>query len=137
MSPFPHLLQLCGLSQEEAASFFDVSVDTIKSWSNGRRRASPEVIGELSGLWANIQAIANALAKEIREMLKTAKEPSSLTIEIGLAWAQRDARHMGLPTQSAHAAAIALAVTKLPRGIEVSLELVAAGGLGAKLLTRA
>lgn len=51
MSLFAACLRLVGLSQVEAADFLGVRLDTVKSWSSGRRKAPIGAFRELSALY--------------------------------------------------------------------------------------
>jgi len=57
---FAASLQLCGLSQQEAADYFDVRLDTIKSWSAGRNAVPSGVWDMLADLWRRIEDAADA-----------------------------------------------------------------------------
>ena len=67
MSTFKRALQICGLSQQEAAYFFDVRVDTIKSWSAGRNPVPPGVWKMLADLFEQIQDAAEGGLKHMAE----------------------------------------------------------------------
>ena len=54
MTPLAASLQLCGLSQREAAAFLDVRLDTLKSWSSGRGPTPEGVMRELAALQGRI-----------------------------------------------------------------------------------
>ena len=84
----------------------------------------PDVCGELSALWVNIQAVAAALGEEILALLdrRMDKDPTLVALEIGIARNAADARRLGLPAVGAHGAAIALAVSRLPGGFEIVVE---------------
>lgn len=56
---FAAALQLCGLSQSEAAEFFDVRLDTVKSWSAGRNGVPDGVWQMLADLWRRIEDAAD------------------------------------------------------------------------------
>lgn len=47
---FKSILGHCGLSQVEAAAYFQVSIDSIKHWSSGRRPAPKGVWDEAENL---------------------------------------------------------------------------------------
>lgn len=55
MTTFKRSLQVCGLSQQEAAVFFDVRLDTIKNWSSGRNPVPSGVWQMLADLFEQIQ----------------------------------------------------------------------------------
>lgn len=62
MTTFRHALMICGLSQTEAADFLGVRLDTIKSWSAGRRRVPVGAWKMLAGLYEQIQDAADGAA---------------------------------------------------------------------------
>lgn len=70
---FKASLNLCGLSQKEAASFFDVRLDTVKSWSIGRNPVPPGVWQQLRYLYATIVQSSEAALDLIEE-----KQPDEL-----------------------------------------------------------
>lgn len=51
MTLFAAALRLCGLSQQEAADFFLVRLDTVKSWSAGRNRVPDGAWSQLRNLY--------------------------------------------------------------------------------------
>ncbi len=55
MSTFGRSLQICGLSQQGAADFFDVRLDTVKSWSSGRRQPPAGVWKMLAALYKSVE----------------------------------------------------------------------------------
>ena len=67
MSAFKRALQICGLSQREAAVFFDVRIDTIKSWSAGRNPVPPGAWQMLADLFEQIQDAAEGALEHMAE----------------------------------------------------------------------
>lgn len=59
MNTFDLMLKQCGLSRREAATFFDVSDDTIHSWAQGRRTPNPRIFEQLATLYRHIYDVAN------------------------------------------------------------------------------
>ncbi len=59
MTDFKNMVGLCGLSISEAADYFEVSQDTVKKWSNGRRVPPDNVMAGLAWLWAKIYTASN------------------------------------------------------------------------------
>lgn len=59
MTTFASALRLCGLSQQEAAAFFDVRLDTVKSWSANRNPVPDGVWQMLADLWRRIEDAAD------------------------------------------------------------------------------
>lgn len=54
-TPFSAALKICGLIHSDAADYFDVSIDTVKSWSAGRNPVPEGVWAELRDLWGDMQ----------------------------------------------------------------------------------
>lgn len=55
MNPFSTAINLCGFSTHaEAAEFFDIRIDTLKSWRTGRRNPPDSVWHMLSDLYEQI-----------------------------------------------------------------------------------
>lgn len=65
MTTFAASIRLCGLSQQEAAEFLGVRVDTIKSWSAGRNPVPQGVWQMLADLWRRIEDAADNAAASI------------------------------------------------------------------------
>lgn len=62
MTTFRHALMICGLSHAEAADFLGVRIDTIKSWSSGRRTVPTGAWQMLAELYEQIQDAADGAA---------------------------------------------------------------------------
>lgn len=59
MTTFAAILRLCGLSHTEAAEFFGVRLDTVKSWSAGRNPVPEGVWQMAADLWRRIEDAAD------------------------------------------------------------------------------
>ncbi len=59
MTTFASALRICGLSQQEAADYFDVRLDTVKSWSAGRNPVPSGIWDMLAALWRRIEDAAD------------------------------------------------------------------------------
>jgi len=131
-TPFAALTERCGLSQREAAEFLKVRIDTIKSWSAGRNAAKPEVLAELRGLYANIQAAAEKLAPHIAGLLEQQYKRSiqPRAIVFGMAETDDVARAFGFPSQGPYMAAIGLALMSLPDDVVIVAESQSYPGMG-------
>lgn len=64
---FKYALSACGLSQQEAATFLGVSVETVKHWSAGRRTVPGGVWEMLAYLFARIENAANFAADHMAD----------------------------------------------------------------------
>lgn len=62
MTAFRYSLMVCGLSQQQAADFLDVSIDTVKSWCSGRANPPLGVWQLLASLFEQIQDAADGAA---------------------------------------------------------------------------
>ncbi len=113
ITPYDLLRQRCGLSQQEAADFHKVRLDTVKSWCAGRNTAKPEVLAELRRLYQRIIHASGQLGARI----------DALKGEIALGEAMSDtmARKLGFPCIGAHAAALGLTIAALPDDVTVQL----------------
>lgn len=56
---FAAAIQLCGLSQPQAAEFLGVRLDTVKSWGAGRNPAPGGAWEMLAELWRRIESAAD------------------------------------------------------------------------------
>jgi hypothetical protein len=113
---FALLCERCGLSVREAAEFLDTRLDTVKSWSSGRREAPPGAIDELRGLYAHIErAAAEGLAMIRRPRPGTLPQ----LVELGLASDDAEARALGWPCIGAHAAVLGLVAARATLPIEI------------------
>src|SRR5262249_48206923 len=123
-TPFAVLAERCGLSQREAAEFLKVRIDTVKSWCAGRNVAKPAVLAELRGLYASIQAAADQLAQDNRRLLELQRERGDEPrgIVFGLAETDDIARAFGFPSQGPYAAAIGLALLRLPDDVAIVMQ---------------
>lgn len=112
---FALLCDRCGLSQTEAAGFLDARLDTVKSWSSGRKgqsRTPDGVLDELRDLYAKIEEAASNASDKIEALIDANGEPEEL--EIGLATDDHEARQLGLPCVGAHEALVGLVIAGFP-----------------------
>lgn len=65
MTTIASILARLGLSQSDAAAALGVRLDTVKSWSSGRRRVPPRIWPEIAALAHQRGADCVALAAEI------------------------------------------------------------------------
>lgn len=102
MTIFAAALRLVGLSHAEAASFFGVRPDTVKSWSSGRNRIPAGVWARLRDLYETQQVAVDAALDLIDE-----KQPDEIAPDIA------GPRSKQWPSPGAHmavAAAVALSI---------------------------
>ena len=67
MTTFSTALQICGLSHKEAAEFFDVRLDTVKSWSAGRNPVPDGVWRMIASLYDHICNTAEATVEAMED----------------------------------------------------------------------
>ena len=105
---FTLLVQICGLSLGEAATFLGVRLDTVKSWSAGRNPTPGGALGELAALAERIEDAADAALDEIARL--AAEHGAPETIELGIAVDDHEAQSLGWPCVGAHRAVLARVV---------------------------
>lgn len=101
----------CGLSLREAAAFHAVPIDTVTSWSSGRRRAPPGVIRELRDLYGRIEAAAHQAVDVIGGDISE--------VELGIAADDREAQSLGWPCVGAHAAVLGLVAARVANPVRI------------------
>lgn len=62
MTTFKSALGLCGLSQQQAADYLEVSIDSVKAWSRGKTPPPPGVWDQMADLLERIEAAAKHAA---------------------------------------------------------------------------
>lgn len=65
MTTFRYAIMLCGLSQQGAADYLDVSINTVKSWCSGRGNPPAGVWTMLAGLFDSILEAADNAAERM------------------------------------------------------------------------
>lgn len=113
---FSAALRLCGLSHREAAVFFGVRPDTVKSWSAGRNSVPNGVLDGLRDLALRIDRAASRSAAMYADR---AERPD--TVEIGIATSDDEARSLGWPCVGAQMAMAARLWSLLPDDVTVRL----------------
>ena len=126
MTPFALMLNICGLSQREAAAFLGVRHDTVKSWGAGRNTAPAPVIKELSGLHVRQRRAAAQVLAQLRALSRTHGLPDA--IELGLACDDHEAQARGWPCVGAQAAMYGLVIA---RASQMRFRFVPAGSTAA------
>lgn len=113
MTPFSALTSLAGLSLREVSDFHGVPLDTVKSWSNGRRRCPDGAINELTRLIATQEQAAAAALEQIRTVSATqAAAPEA--VELGYPADDHEARSLGWPCVGAWRAMAARVIAASP-----------------------
>lgn len=107
---FSLLVRVCGLSLREAAEFFNVRLDTVKSWSSGRNRVPDAVLDELVALAAQIEKAASETLAQIEDMATQYGAPAE--IELGIASDDVEAESIGWPCVGAQSACLSLVVAR-------------------------
>jgi len=109
---FGLLISLCGLSNQEVAELLRVRLDTVKSWSSGRRTAPRGAATTLVSLWSRIDTAAEKAAALAIERMETEGETPEC-IELGVAVDDADAQQVGWPYASVHERVVALVIARL------------------------
>jgi hypothetical protein len=114
MTPFAALAALAGLSQQEAADYLRVRLDTVKSWSRGRNPAAPRagVIDEMCALIRKQEAMAERALEAIRDRAASNARPG--VVELGAPVLDEDAQRLGLPCCRAWGAVAARVIARSP-----------------------
>jgi hypothetical protein len=109
---FSRLRKLVGLSSSEVAQYFEVSLDTVKSWSSGRNNAPEWALDDLRLLWIDLERRAEMVVQQLYEAIKAQGAPPS-TIEFGAPATDREAREeLDLPFASVFDTFIAIVMTR-------------------------
>lgn len=118
---FSLLLQASGLSQREAAVFLGVSPSSVDKWSRAVKSAPEGAETELAALVAEIDLGALDSTEAALDLLRQAGMPPD-AVRLGLASDDEEARQMGLPTVSAHAAMLGrVAAALIDEGYRVEI----------------
>lgn len=131
MSPYSVMLRLSGLSLAEAAEFHDVRLDTLKSWSSGRRPAPEGAVRELHALLARQMRAAQEAAAQTK---KLAKKRLPEEVELGLASDDHEAQSLGWLCVSAQATVIGMLLALLPADLAQRVVIVPRGASAATAL---
>lgn len=84
MNAFEAMRLRCGLTQQEAADYLKVRLDTVKSWSSGRRTpGGPRIVGELGELSRRIAEEGERLHEDIVALLPTPNDVVEVTLAEG------------------------------------------------------
>jgi len=121
MTPFAALCGLAGLSQREAADVLTVRIDTIKSWTSGRRDAPSGAIAHLRELIMMQERAADEFFEELDAQTKQRGAPHD--IELGYPTDDHEAQSLGWPCVGAWRAMAARVVA----GTDIELRFVPAG----------
>jgi len=111
MTPYALLLGACGLSYREAAALHGVRLDTVQSWSSGRRETPKAVLAELRLLHRQIErAVAEAAAMMVRQLPDT-------RVEIGYPADDAEAQALGWPCVGAWRAMAGRVIAAMDRPV--------------------
>lgn len=119
MSLYASLQGLCGLSNREAAEFFNVSLSSIDKWRKSDRNPPPRgALDDLAALHARQRKAAQALLEIAKEQIN-AHGPNG-AVPLGFSSDDAEAQSLGWPCASAHKTALAMvAAAVIPLGVEV------------------
>jgi len=113
MTRYALLLKLSGLSQSEAALLHQVRLDTVKSWSNGRRTAPPGSVDDLVQLIKTQQKSADAALAVYRKQTAEHGRPDVIDLSASI---------LGQWPQGGGSMALARFLAGLPADQAVNLE---------------
>jgi hypothetical protein len=133
MTAYDLLRRHCGLSQQQAADFHQVRLDTVNSGCLGRRTAKPEILAELRALDRTIAAAAAELGRAIAAALE-GKDRARVGVE--LAPSAAEAKRLGLATTGMMETAIGRAIAALPDDVQLRLAEPARGRGAVALFVR-
>jgi hypothetical protein len=114
---FALICERCGLSHREAATFLNVRLDTVKSWSSGRNRAGDGVIAELRALYERIDRAAAEMIATIEKARADHGLPD--IIELGIASDDYESQSLGWPCVGAQAACLGIVTARI--GLPVAI----------------
>lgn len=80
---FSAAIAICGLSQQEAADYLDVRLDTVKSWSAGRNPPPEGAWQMLSDLYRRIEDAADYASAQIEPGLMDRRAMNNLQADSG------------------------------------------------------
>ena len=83
MTTFKASLAICGLSQQEAATFLDVSIQSIKDWCRGKSAPPPGVWAMLSDLYRRIETAAGFASSNLEPELMDRRVMNNVTADDG------------------------------------------------------
>lgn len=112
---FAEILRGVGLSQQEAADWLNVSLDSVKSWGQGRRTPPTGILAELHALAERQDRAAHMGAASWVDA------GSPAVIEIGLASDDHEAADLGWPCVGAHRTVIRRMWEMLPAETRVTI----------------
>jgi hypothetical protein len=119
---------MCGLTHEECAAYLEVRLDSVKSWSSGRRSVPPGVGEKMIKLWREMEEEASKIVDGIEAQLEElADQGSPEMVEFGIPAAREEAKELGWPAVGCFLRIAALVAAN----IEVPLELVERGSTPA------
>jgi DNA-binding XRE family transcriptional regulator len=83
MTTFKSALNLCGLSQQEAAGFLDVSLGSVKDWCRGKTAPPIGVWEMLSDLFLRIEGASDFASARLDPDLMDRRALNSITADDG------------------------------------------------------
>lgn len=125
---FNSLRELCGLTHEECAAYLDVRLDSVKSWSSGRRSVPDGVETQLIKLWRLMENEASRIIDNIEaQLIELEAFGMPESIEFGIPKSREEANELGWPSVGSFMRIAALVAAN----VEVPLELVERGSTPA------
>lgn len=125
---FGSLEEMCGLTHEECAAYLEVRLDSVKSWSSGRRSVPAGVEEKLIQLWQRIEDEASRIVDGIEaQLIELAPRGLPESVEFGIPTSREEANELGWPSVGAFMRIAALVAAN----VEVPLALVERGSTPA------
>lgn len=84
MTTFKSALTICGLSQKEAADHLETSLDTVKSWSQGRNAPPLGVWRDMAELYHRIEGAADFAASNLEPGMMSLRVANNLQADDGV-----------------------------------------------------
>ena len=124
ISLFGSLLAMCGMTHEECADYLGVRLDSVRSWSSGRRNVPQGVEAKLIKLWRLIEDEASRIVDGIEtQLIEMAHQGLPESVEFGIPRSREEANELGWPSVGSFMRIAALVAAN----IEVKLDLVERG----------
>jgi hypothetical protein len=122
---FNTLLAASGLTQSEAADWFDTNKAQIVDWARGKSRVPDRVVNQIADLAERILGRADTLADQIQKLVNEHGLPKE--IEIAISTDDHEAALNGLPTVSTERVCIGWALAQLAAETRARVKIVPRG----------
>ncbi len=124
ISLFGSLLAMCGMTHEECADYLGVRLDSVRSWSSGRRNVPQGVEAKLIELWNLMEDEASRIIDGIEaQLIELSVHGLPQSIEFGIPSSREEANELGWPSVGTFMRIAALVASN----VEIRLDLVERG----------